>query len=413
MKKIIRLLLTFLCLAAIESKTQAVSPAPDGGYPGGNTAEGTNALFSLTSGTNNNALGFQALNHDTTGSNNTACGADALSKNTVGNNNTAVGFGALFNDTTGGFNTATGELALSSNITGAGNTATGFNALLANTGSFNTATGDLALSSNTTGTFNTATGDQALDANITGSNNTANGEQALTNNTTGGNNTAVGFRALQNSTGNNNIAIGSGAGSNLNTGDNNIYLTALGTNESNTIRIGRAGAQTRVFMQGIHGVSVAGSVVQVNSNGQLGVASSSARFKDDIKPMGDASEAILALKPVTFRYKQEIDPEHMRQFGLVAEEVEKANPDLVVRDKEGKPFTVRYDQVNAMLLNEFLKEHKTVQEQGAIIKQQRKDFEATIARQQQQIDALTAGLQKISAQLEVSKATSQTALNNQ
>jgi hypothetical protein len=158
---------------------------------------------------------------------------------------------------------------------------------------------------------------------------------------------------------------------------------------------------------GISGVTVAGGVgVIVDTNGQLGTVVSSERFKDAIKPMDKASEAILALKPVTFRYKHKLDPEGIPQFGLVAEQVEKVNPDLVACDEQGKPYTVRYEAVNAMLLNEFLKEHRKVE-------QQRKDFEAALAQQQKQIDVLTAGLQKVSAQLEVSKAAPQTALNDQ
>ncbi len=147
---------------------------------------------------------------------------------------------------------------------------------------------------------------------------------------------------------------------------------------------------------------MSGSVVVVNSSGKLGVTTSSARFKDDIKAMGKASEMILQLRPVTFRYKEQIDPDRIPQFGLIAEEVQKVNRDLVVRDADGKINTVRYEAVNAMLLNEFLKEHRKNEEQ-----------EARIARQQKQIEALTAGLQKVNAQLEVGKPAPQTVLNNQ
>jgi hypothetical protein len=157
-----------------------------------------------------------------------------------------------------------------------------------------------------------------------------------------------------------------------------------------------------------------GIPVLINSNNKLGTVTSSMRFKEDIKPMDNVSEALFALKPVTFRYKKEIDPAGTSQLGLVAEEVERVNPDLVVRDKEGKTYSVRYDQVNAMLLNEFLKEHKTVHEQGATITALRANDakqEAVIAKQQKQIEALTAGLQKVSAQLEVNKPA-QTVVNN-
>ena len=195
-----------------------------------------------------------------------------------------------------------------------------------------------------------------------------------------------------------------GPGPALTAGDNNIYLAAVGAaSESNTIRIGRGGVQTKAFIQGVSGVSVTGSAVQVNTSGQLGVASSSARFKDDINPMEKASEAILALKPVTFHYKKEIDPDRTAQFGLVAEEVEKIDPALVFRDAEGKAFTVRYDAVNAMLLNEFLKEHRKVEQQDRKLEQQ----EATIARQQKQIETLATGLQKVTDKLELNKPAPQ------
>ena len=158
--------------------------------------------------------------------------------------------------------------------------------------------------------------------------------------------------------------------------------------------------------------------VIVSDTGQLGTVVSSERFKKDIATMEKASEAILSLRPVTFHYKT--DTKGTEQFGLIAEEVAKANPALVLPDKEGKPYTVRYDAVNAMLLNEFLKEHRTVEELQATVAQQRKDSEATAARQQKEIEVLTASLkeqasqiQKVSAQLEMSKPAPQTVLNNQ
>jgi hypothetical protein len=206
---------------------------------------------------------------------------------------------------------------------------------------------------------------------------------------------------LSNTTGKQNIALGPNAGYKLTTGDNNIDIGNEGVaGEANTIRIGKAGIHTDTFIAGISGATVAGNVVVCDSNGHLGTAVSSARFKDDIKPMDKASEAILALKPVTFHYKKELDPEGIPQFGLVAEHVEKVNPDLVVKDSEGKLYTVRYEAVNAMLLNEFLKEHRKVE-----------DLEANAARQQKQIEALTAGLQKVSAQLEASKPAPQVVNN--
>jgi hypothetical protein len=314
-------------------------------------------------------------------------------------------------------NTVLGDDALVNNA-GLSNTAIGFNALHDNMGgffdgSFNTATGTGALASNTTGSGNTATGASALGSNTTANGNTAIGQTALFNNTTGNSNTAVGPDALFNNiSGSSNVALGALAGQNLSTGNNNIYIgnAGGGGGESNRIRIGTVGTQTTTFIAGISGVTVPGGVgVIVGNNGRLGTVVSSERFKDGIKPMDKASEAILALKPVTFRYKQELDPEGIPQFGLVAEEVEKVNPDLVARDEQGKPYTVRYEAVNAMLLNEFLKEHQTVQELKSAASKQ----EAMIALQQKQIEALTAGLQKVSAQLELSKPALRPVGNNQ
>src|SRR5207248_18576 len=254
-----------------------------------------------------------------------------------------------------------------------------------------------ALFNNTTGNSNTANGLKALLSNATGFNNTANGFLALQNNTIGHDNTAEGFQALLNSTGSNNIGLGSNAGSNLTTGDNNIDIGAPGlAGESNKIRIGTVGTHNAAFIAGISASTITGTAVVVNSNGRLGVASSSQRFKDEIKPMEKASEAVLALRPVTFRYKPEIDPERAPQFGLVAEEVEKINPALVTRDAQGKVFTVRYEAVNAMLLNEFLKEHRTVQELKSVVAKQ----EATIAQQQKGMKGLTATLKEQAAQIQ-------------
>jgi trimeric autotransporter adhesin len=206
--------------------------------------------------------------------------------------------------------------------------------------------------------------------------------------------------------------LGAGAGSNLTTGNNNIDIGSGGVaGESNTIRIGNPALQTAVFITGISGTPVTGTAVVVNGSGQLGVVTSSEHFKTEIKAMDKTSEAILALKPVTFRYNKEVDPDGIQQFGLVAEEVEKVNRDLVVRNAKGKIYTVRYEAVNAMLLNEFIKEHRKVEELQATIGRQRKDSEARAAQQQKQLEALTAGLQKVSAQLELTKSTPQTVLN--
>ena len=449
-------LLIALAWFALSPPAQAVTPPPDGGYPGFNTAEGSNALFSLTTGTENTATGANALHDNTTGSGNTATGSAALRFNTTGDFNTATGSHALFSNTTGFNNTATGTAALRFNTTGFSNTATGNSALYSNTtGSGNTASNYLALKNNTTGSNNAAYGAAALRLS-NGSGNTAIGAFALFNNATAELNTAHGWKALyRNTTGEGNIVLGAAAGQNLTTGSDNIYIVAdakseetansvpaaavpaAAVSESNTIRIGDSSdeGQTDAFIAGISGVTVAGGVgVIINSSGHLGTVVSSERFKDEIKPMDKASEAILALKPVTFRYKHDLDPEGIPQFGLVAEQVEKVNPALVARDAQGKVYTVRYEAVNAMLLNEFLKEHRKVEEQGrklreleVTIAEQRKSFqasitklEATVAHQRKEMEALTASLkeqaaqiQKVSDQLEVSKAAPQMVVNNQ
>jgi hypothetical protein len=383
-----------------------LSPAPDGGYAGHNTAEGTDPLFMLTTGIDNTAIGTAALFNNTTGSENTATGYLALEHNNTGAANTANGSEALFSNTTGGFNTANGFDALLRNTTGGSNTANGASALSTNTTGFaNTASGVDALFSNTTGGSNTASGAEALFNNTTGARGTANGLDALLHNTTGNNNTADGVNALfNNTTGSSNIALGFAAGSNLTNGSNNIDIGNAGVaGDASKIRIGRQGTQNGTFIAGISGIGVSGSPVLVSTTGKLGVMSSSARFKQAIKPMDKTSEAILALNPVTFRYKGEIDPDGVPQFGLIAEQVEKVSPDLVVRDEDGKVSTVRYEAVNAMLLNEFLKAHRKVEQQGAAIAQQRKDFESKIAQQQKQIETLTATVQKVSDQFELHK----------
>ena len=298
---------------------RAVIPAPDGGYgpPAygtGNTAEGLNALLSLTTGQYNTANGWNSLHHVTSGSLNTGIGAATL---------------------------------------------------FANTGIENTATGAAALFSNTTGTGNTA-----------------NGVNALGHNTTGFANTAVGFAA----------------GSQQTDGSNNIYISDMGVaGEGNTIAIGALPpngiAYSDCYIGGIFGNLTPGVPVYINPDGHLSTTASSLRFKDEIKPMDKTSEAIYSLKPVTFRYKKEFDRERIPQFGLIAEEVEKVNPDLIARDGEGRVYSVRYEQVNAMLLNEFLKEHREMQEL------------------KKEVAALTAGLQKVSAQLEASKPAPQVVNN--
>jgi hypothetical protein len=412
---------------AFSTTARALNPPPDGGYPNDTTAEGDGALFSLTTGFGNTALGFNALHSETEGSFNTATGRNALRNNITGFHNTATGASALQLNTDGEGNTATGRAAMGNGATGSQNTATGWQALFNNTGFGNTANGAFALWSNTTGEVNTANGYTALFSNTTGYGNTANGDETLINNTTGNGNTANGLAALvnnttgsdntangsdalhSNTTGSNNIGLGPFAGGALTTGDLNIDIANEGVaGEANTIRIGTRGDQTRTFIAGISGAAVAGAAVKVNANGQLGVPPSSERFKAEIKPMDKASEAVLAFKPVTFRYKKEVDPNGTVQFGLVAEQVAKVNAALVDRDGKGEIYTVRYEAVNAMLLNEFLKEHRKVEK-----------LEAKAMEQQKAIKALTASLkeqaseiQKVSAQVEMKNPAPQVVINN-
>jgi hypothetical protein len=398
------ILITLLCLAVVLAEANAVTPPPDGGYPGGNTAEGQKALLSLTSGTYNTAIGLFSLLSLTDAQFNTATGAGALLANTA-NNNTAIGAGTLFTNTTGDRNSATGTFALFNNTTGDSNTAQGFQALLQNTtGARNTASGRETLISNSTGFENTATGAVAMQSNTTGTDNTAVGFAALNSNTTGRVNTTIGTGSLVNSSaGDLNVALGFAAGVVLTAGNNNIYLGNVGTtSEANTIRIGAQvevidqfgivhPAHTTAYVAGIRDEeATGGDPVFITTDGKLGTVNvpSAARFKDDIRPMNQASEAILALNPVTFRYKKELDLNQVRQFGLVAEEVQKTAPDLVKRGRNGKLQTVRYDAVNAMLLNEFLKEHRKIEQ-----------MQTTIARQQKQIEALTEGLQKVTVKI--------------
>jgi Chaperone of endosialidase len=331
---------------AFSPNAQAVSPPPDGGYPGLNTAEGNNALFNLSTG--------------------------------VGN--TAVGWFSLFTNTDGSFNTALGAGTLLFNI---GDQTAG-------TGIQNTAIGAAALLNNTNGTNNTATGTSALLGNTTGNHNTASGFRALLLNTTGSSNVAIGEAALVNNTiGNFNIAVGAGAGSGI-------------TSAFNCIAIGHQGADVNqsCFIGNIRGALVAPDAVAVliDSAGKLGTTSgSSRRFKREIKTMDKASEAILALQPVTFYYMT--DKTATPQFGLIAEQVAKINPDLVVRDNNGEIYNVRYDAVNAMLLNEFLKEHRKVEELKSAMDRQRKDFEAAIAQQRKTTEALVARLNEQEAKI--------------
>ena len=341
------------------------------------------AAFSLCA-TAVQAQGFEDLNLGTgagnpgvsTGNRDTALGEQALASNTTGSDNTAVGAEALFSNTSGATNTGVGSFALWANTNGL----------------VNTAVGSGALSSNTSGNGSSAFGASAMSSNTTGGNNTAVGIQALFGVTTGSNNTAVGANALGNTTGSSNIALGRSAGFNITSGSNNIDIgnTAPG-NESNTIRIGNSTNHTKAFLAGVNGVTVSsGTAVYIDSNGQLGTITSSVRFKEDVESMGDASEALMKLRPVTFHYKAPYDDgSHLLQYGLIAEEVAKVFPDLVQYDQQGKPFTVRYHEINTMLLNELQKQHGKVAEQQAEVGRLRSQLTEQEARIQR-LEALLA-----------------------
>jgi uncharacterized coiled-coil protein SlyX len=379
------------------------SPDPGGSLPLSNTADGANALLSITTGLYNSAFGFDALLSNTDASFNTGIGAGALLLNNA-NNNTAVGAGALLSNTAGN-NTAVGTFALFNHSTGVENTAVGRS----------------ALATDATSNDNTAVGFFALQNNVDGGSNTACGTAALQDNVSGVNNQALGRGALRHTTGSNNIGIGREAAANM-TASNNVIC--IGSPGDATV----PDATDRTYIGNIRGVVVGnldGINVIVDSDGQLGTSNSSRRFKKEIKPMDQTSEVILALKPVTFHYKNADTKKagNTPQFGLIAEDVAEVNPDLVVLDAEGKPLTVRYDAVNAMLLNEFLKEHKKVEEQQANITQLNSKMAnqaAIIAQQQKGMELLTAQLkeqaaqiQKVSAQLEVSKPAAQVVSHGQ
>jgi Chaperone of endosialidase len=395
------------CVTLLPSVRAAPDPAPP---PPSNTRDGQGAMASITTGINNSAFGTNALNNLTTGNNNAAQGNSALFSLIDGNGNTALGSIALRFLTVGDQNVAIGNTALNNITTGSRNTAVGYGTNRSGNNSDNTAVGWSALISNTTGFSNTAVGVQALASNTDGNSNTANGAHALSNNThglqntangaaallsneTGDGNTAYGANALHNNTfGEGNTALGFGAGTGVSTADNVIAIGTPGANVSNSCYIGN-----------IFGAAVSAATdtpVIIDTTGKLGTTTSSQRFKKDIKPMDQASETILSLKPVTFHYKT--DNTSTARFGLIAEEVAQVNPDLVVRDDKGEIYSVRYDAVNAMLLNEFLKEHRKNEEQ-----------QASIARLQKQIEALTAGLQKVSAQVEMNRTAPQMVVNNQ
>jgi uncharacterized coiled-coil protein SlyX len=339
------------CFALLPA--QAISPAPDGCYPNFTTAEGCGALNSLTTGAANTALGWRSLFSTTDGTFNTGVGAGALVLNN-GSANTAVGAAALLLNAAGNFNTAVGAAALLDNTSSFDNTAIGFQALTQTTGGANTAVGRGALDQNITGNFNTAIGKDA-----------------------GG----------------------------LATGSGNVYIGHLVA--------GVAGENNHTYIRNIKDTSVSGGgadFVTIDlTTGLLGHATSSRRYKEDIRPMDKTSEVIYQLQPVTFHYKKEIDRTQSPAFGLIAEEVAKADPNLIVRDSRGQPESVHYEMVNAMLLNEFLKAHQKLEAQEATIA----ELKSTVAQQQKGMEALTSQVQKVSAQIEVNKPAPQLTANNE
>jgi hypothetical protein len=362
-----------------------------------NTALGRTALLQSTTASNNTAVGSGALFSATTGGDNTAIGENSLVRSTTAVMNTAAGSGALFSNTTGSLNTAVGAGALGNNTTASDNTAVGWATLASNTtGSENTGIGLGALNHNLTGSNNTAVGQEALNDLSAADDNTAVGQRALVT-TTGGSNTAVGRNALSaNVTGSGNIAVGAAAGQSITAGSNNIDIgNSAPGDESAAIRIGTAGTQTAAFIAGISGATSSGGVaVFVNAGGQLGTATSSLRFKEEVEEIGAASGGLMRLRPVTFRYKPSYDDgSNLLQYGLIAEEVAKVYPDLVQYDRDGRPLAVRYHFVNAMLLNEVQLQHRDIAAQRAEIAAQR----AEIAAQRNAIEALSHGAAKADA----------------
>jgi uncharacterized coiled-coil protein SlyX len=397
--KLILIPLLLVCLG-LAPMADAVGPDTEGNIPGANNGEGVGVLVSRTTGVWNTGTGFEALNNLTAGNQNTATGLRALFSDINGGFNTATGVYSLYSNTAGFFNSATGAYSLTNNTEGTSNTANGYSALYFNSvGDVNTATGFAALYRNTTGTGNTANGYQALTNNTSGVFNDAHGWFALRDNQTGIWNVAVGAAALANNvSGSFNTAIGVEAGADI-TGDGNVCI-------GDEVR-GEAGPSDRTYIRNIRGGIVGngdGINVIIDSDGQLGTTNSSRRFKKDIKAMDQTSEAILALKPVTFHYKDQDTKkaEDTRQYGLIAEDVVEVSPDLVVTDSDGQLLTVRYDAVNAMLLNEFLKEHRKVEAQQSKIEKQEAtitELKSTVAQQQKGMEVLTTQLKEQAAQI--------------
>jgi Chaperone of endosialidase len=433
--KTLTIILSVLGCFALLPQMQAVpealpSPTPDGCYPGFTTAEGCNALANLTTGAGNTGVGWYALFFAGASNFNTGLGAGALVLNT-GDSNTAVGAAALLLNTTGFNNTAVGTDALVHNDDGFNNTAVGLNALFTNTsGNFNTAVGGGCMNGNDDGVGNTGVGILAVSANVHGafntglgfgavqnnanSNNTGVGAGAISQDTIGSDNTAVGFQALHDDIiGGSNTAVGSGALQHALTGFNTALGVGAGlgvVNAHDVISIGIVGADVSdsCFIGNIRDVTTDlndAVAVLIDSAGQLGTINSSRRFKTDIKPMDKASESVLALKPVSFRYN--VHRGGPTQFGLIAEDVAEVNRDLVIYDSDGKPQTVRYEAVNAMLLNEFLKEHKKVEEQQANIT----ELKSTVGVLTAQLKEQAEQIQKVSAQIQVNKPAPQVVAN--
>ena len=360
-----------VCFGLCQQVRSATDTPDPGSVSSSNTADGQGALGSLTTGLYNSAFGFLSVLSISDASFDTGVGAGALLVDT-GGTNTAVGAAALFSNTTGSDNNAVGAFALFNNIEGDFNNAHGRDALLNSTGDQNNAFGDDAMFFNTTGSFNTAIGDDALDANVDGNNNVAVGDEA---------GTGLGASV------NNCIAINVPGAGPFATFDNTCFIGSIFDQPVSDV-----GTQEAVF---------------VDQFNVIGISASSRRFKHDIQPMDKASEAVLALKPVTFKYNA--DKNGRTQYGLIAEEVATVNPDLVVQHKDGEISTVRYEQVNAMLLNEFLKEHQKVQNLEVTVAQQAKGMEVLTAQLKEQ----ATQIQKVSAQLEVNKPATKVALGNQ
>ncbi len=356
-----------------------------------NTGVGGSALYTNTNGNSNSAVGYNTLTGNTTGSNNAALGAGALGSNTTANGNTAVGYNALTSNTTAANNAAFGYEALQSNVTGTQNIASGAESLFSNTsGDYNSAYGVQTLYFSTTASNNTASGYRALYRSTTGTDNTATGFAALLNNTTGSGNTGVGYNALNaNTTGRDNIAIGNSAGYSV-TGSNNIDIGSTGSaGESGVIRIGGS-SQSAVYVAGITSTHLTGAAVYVDSKGQLGVLASSERYKTGVTTLSDAPERLRQLRPVSYHLKN--DPNGDVQYGLIAEEVDRVLPELVIRDESGKIQGVRYDELAPLLLQEVQHQHDQLQNQESRLAAQASAI-TDLKRQLSKLRSLTETMQ--------------------